>query len=59
MFFLQGKPIHAAYQLPSGLWVSKLGRMEEIEHPLLALSNDIFGEPMLYLARKIEQVWIP
>lgn len=27
-----GKPTHAARQLPSGKWTSKLGRLEDIEH---------------------------
>jgi len=32
----QGKPTHAARQLPSGAWTSKLGEWEDIEHNTLA-----------------------
>jgi hypothetical protein len=36
-----GVPTHAARQLPSGLWTSKLGEWEDIEHELHALAGDI------------------
>jgi len=35
-----GKPTHAARQLNSGTWTSKLGRLEDIEHATL---DDISG----------------
>ena len=36
-----GKPSHAAKQLPSGAWSSKLGEWEDIEHDTLdALADD-------------------
>lgn len=38
-----GKPAHAARQLESGMWTSKIGRLEDIEHVLEALSGDIYG----------------
>lgn len=31
-----GRPTHAARQLSSGFWTSKLGRLEDIEHETLA-----------------------
>src|SRR5437879_4179528 len=30
-----GRPTHAARQLRSGVWTSKLGRLEDIEHDIL------------------------
>ena len=36
-------PTHAARQLSSGLWTSKLGRAEDIEHELHALEGEIYG----------------
>jgi hypothetical protein len=38
-----GVPTHAARQLPTGLWTSKLGASEDIEHELHALEGDIYG----------------
>ncbi len=32
LYWLNGKPTHAARQLPSGAWTSKLGRDVDIEH---------------------------
>jgi hypothetical protein len=36
-------PAHAARQLPSGRWTSKLGRSEDIEHELNAVSGAAYG----------------
>ncbi|MGB7414023.1 MAG: hypothetical protein WA902_07425 [Thermosynechococcaceae cyanobacterium] len=33
------RPIHVARQLPNGLWISKLGRLEDIEHELERYRN--------------------
>ena len=30
----QGNPVHAARQLESGMWTSKLGPLVDVEHPL-------------------------
>ena len=38
-----GAPTHAARQLRSGRWTSKLGRAEDIEHDLDALEGDAYG----------------
>ena len=35
----QGIPTHAARQLPSGRWSSKLGELEDIEHDLRDLEG--------------------
>jgi hypothetical protein len=40
-----GQPTHASRQLPSGAWTSKLGELEEIEHPSLeALEGQAYGK---------------
>lgn len=48
----QGCPRHMARQLPSGIWASKLGHDEDIEHSdLAALENGDYGRVVLILAR--------
>ena len=46
-----GVPTHAARQLPSGRWTSKLGQAEDIEHELRALEGEIYGAVVLFLKR--------
>ena len=46
-----GIPTHAARQLPSGRWSSKLGQAEDIEHELRALEGDVYGKVALILRR--------
>ena len=46
-----GMPTHAARQLPSGRWASKLGKLEDIEHDLRAMEGDIYGAVALVLKR--------
>lgn len=58
---LLGSPTHAAKQLASGIWNSKLGEWEEIEHRTLKCLNgtDItgkrisYGEPVQILKRAL------
>jgi hypothetical protein len=38
-----GRPTHAARQLPNGRWTSKLGKSEDIEHDLRAIEGDVYG----------------
>ena len=48
-----GKPKHAARQLVSGKWTSKVGRGVDIEHNTLeALSGDLYGDVVLFLKRE-------
>jgi hypothetical protein len=49
----QGQPTHAARQLPSGLWSSKLGKLEDIEHALHDLEGTAYGTVMLLMKRSI------
>jgi len=46
-----GKPTHAARQLNSGRWTSKLGQLEDIEHNLEGLIGSQYGYVGIYLKR--------
>jgi hypothetical protein len=48
-----GVPTHAARQLPSGRWTSKLGMREDIDHALHDLSGDVYGAVTLVLRRAV------
>jgi hypothetical protein len=50
---LDGRPQHVARQLPSGLWTSKLGRLEDIEHELEGLNGLLYGTVRQFLRRLI------
>ena len=48
----EGQFTHVARQLPSGLWTSKLGSLEDIEHQDLAsISIPDYGHPVRFLRR--------
>jgi hypothetical protein len=44
-------PTHAARQLEDGLWTSKLGRLEDIRHPLRQVEGVQYGRVALVMAR--------
>jgi hypothetical protein len=45
-------PTHAALQLDSGQWTSKLGDFEDISHaPVDALNGPVYGKVICYLSR--------
>lgn len=46
-----GKPTHAARQLPDGWWASKLGQQIDIEHEFAALDGPAYGTVAVILAR--------
>jgi tRNA threonylcarbamoyladenosine biosynthesis protein TsaE len=46
-------PTHAARQLESGQWTSKLGQSEDIEHDLRALEGAIYGSVTLSMKRSL------
>jgi hypothetical protein len=48
-----GVPTHAALQLPGGAWSSKLGELEDIEHPLRALEGELYGRVVQVLKRSV------
>jgi hypothetical protein len=45
-------PTHAALQLESGEWTSKMGRLEDIVHALVGdVGGPVYGQTVRYLAR--------
>jgi hypothetical protein len=49
-----GEPRHAARQLPSGAWTSKLGTHVDIEHQDCdAVGGVFYGEPRVYMRRPL------
>ena len=52
----QGKPTHAARQLPNGRWASKLGRREDLEHALHDLAGTVYGSVVLIMRRPVALV---
>jgi hypothetical protein len=53
VFANAGIPTHAARQLASGRWTSKLGMREDIEHDLHAISGTLYGTVALVLRRPV------
>jgi hypothetical protein len=53
LFAKVGVPTHAARQLPSGRWTSKLGMREDIEHDLHGVSGEAYGTVTLLLKRPL------
>lgn len=49
-------PSHAARQLPTGKWTSKLGKSVDIEYELHALTGDQYGKVALMLRRPLVSV---
>lgn len=50
----RGLPTHAARQLDSGKWTSKLGVSEDIEHDDLgAIEGSLYGAPARYMRRPL------
>jgi hypothetical protein len=49
----QGVPLHAARQLPSGRWTSKLGELEDIEHALHDLEGTAYGSVVQIMIRPL------
>jgi len=46
-------PTHAALQLPTGVWTSKLGDFEDIEHLTIdAVNGPVYGRPVAYMKRR-------
>ena len=56
LFALNGLPQHAARQLPSGRWTSKLGPKEDIEHALHDLAGVVYGSVALVMKRPLPPV---
>ena len=45
------KPTHASRQLSPGIWTSKLGQIEDIEHPFNGLDGSLYGSIALIMRR--------
>ena len=48
---LDGGPTHAARQLPTGRWTSKIGKLEDIEHELHDLEGAEYGSVVRIMKR--------
>ena len=48
------KVTHAARQLPSGLWTSKLGKSVDISHELISLEGSVYGKVATILKRSVQ-----
>jgi hypothetical protein len=48
----EGRPTHAARQMPTGMWSSKLGPWEDISHTIYGLEHAQYGDVVQYLRRK-------
>lgn len=51
LYVLNGKPTHAARQLPDGNWSSKLGKWIDITHTLHGLEGPAYGQVAGFLKR--------
>lgn len=51
LYALNNRPTHAARQLNNGLWTSKLGQIEDIEHTLDGLVGNKYGVITKFLKR--------
>lgn len=49
----KGVPKHAARQLASGRWTSKLGRLEDVNHQLYGLEGADYGGVVQYMRRRL------
>jgi hypothetical protein len=52
IFALNGTPTHACYQLPSGLWSSKMGDLVDCQHELHAVGGGVYGGVAAILKRR-------
>ena len=46
-----GNITHMTRQVNSGVWSSKLGGLEDIEHALKAINGEIYGFPLMVMKR--------
>ena len=52
----KGVPTHAARLLPTGVWTSKLGNLEDIEHNTLqCVEGNVYGTVTMYFRRRLPQ----
>jgi hypothetical protein len=53
-FVRDGKPTHAARQLPDGQWTSKLGKYLDIIHTLRGLEGPEYGRVASFMKRLVQ-----
>jgi hypothetical protein len=53
LYAKDGKPTHAARQLPDGQWTSKLGDYIDITHTLRGLEGPIYGGVAVFMKRHV------
>lgn len=53
IYAIEGRPTHAARQLPSGMWTSKLGSSFDIEHRLPGIEGKLYGSVVIVMKRVI------
>ncbi len=56
LFAIAGVPKHAARQLQTGRWISKLGPMEDIEHGLHDLTGNLSGSVAPVMKRALSTI---
>jgi hypothetical protein len=44
---------HVSWQRESGIWTSKLGKLQDIDHLLGSLSGSIYGSPTIFLRKSV------
>ena len=54
IYCLNGLPQHAARQISSGLWTSKLGNAVDIQYSLHGLEDSLYGAATVFLRRPLE-----
>lgn len=55
--YASGEPTHAARQLDESSWTSKVGRLQDIRHPLRALEGDSYGRVVRVMKRPLSVRW--
>lgn len=53
LYAIAGVVKHAARQLPTGLWTSKLGQGVDVEHNLEGLTGPFYGSAVQFLKRPL------
>jgi hypothetical protein len=53
IFEKDGLPTHTCRLLKNGYWTSKIGILEDVQHNLFAISGGIYGEPSVFMKKKI------
>ena len=51
IYVLDSEPTHAARQLANGMWTSKLGAEDDLEHTIDGLTGTEYGAPTVFLKR--------